>query len=329
MYNIYMNYSNLKTAVIGITKNNEHCITRGIKNMIQISQLFNDSIVYIYENDSTDNTVNILADCKKQYGKKFHYTSEKDVNRYGYHTQNIAQARQKALEWVRSNYNDFDLLIILDPDLFYDINLTGVIDSLNNIDNWDACFANGIYNIKGMTWDAFAMRVEDQNKPWQGNKNYFSSLHKKVNWGTGRIITEWTEVYSAFGGLGIYKANIIKNINYDINSIDCEHVPFHNAIRKRIKFIRITDKIKVNDTVVYIKNNTYQLAKIKEVHTDDYPNLYYTISIKTPRGMYEKQTTTDFIFYYDKPKLMVNPKMIRIYSMREGVKGGYDKPSFR
>ena len=41
-----MNYSNLKTAVIGITKNNANCINRGIKNMMKISQLFNDSIVY-------------------------------------------------------------------------------------------------------------------------------------------------------------------------------------------------------------------------------------------------------------------------------------------
>ena len=32
-----MNYSNLKTAVIGITKNNGNCISRGIKNMMKIS----------------------------------------------------------------------------------------------------------------------------------------------------------------------------------------------------------------------------------------------------------------------------------------------------
>lgn len=324
-----MNYSNLKTAVIGITKNNADCISKGIKNMMKIAELFKESIVYIYENDSTDNTINILADWKNNYEKKFYYSSEKHVKSYSYHTQNIAQARQKALNWVRTHYKDFDILIIVDPDLFYDINLTGIIDTLNNFDKWDACFANGIYNMKGMTWDAFAMRVEDQNIPWNGNKNYFSNLHKKANWGTGRIITEWTPVYSAFGGLGIYKSNILKNVNYDINSIDCEHVPFHNQIRKKLEFFSITDNINKGDIVAYIKNNRYQLAKIKDIHNDDYPNLYYTISINTSRGVYEKQTTKDFLFHYKQPKLMINPKMIRIYSMREGVKGGYDKPSFR
>ena len=56
-----MNYSNLKTAVIGITKNNGDCISRGIKNMMKISELFKDSIVYIYENDSTDEIINKIA----------------------------------------------------------------------------------------------------------------------------------------------------------------------------------------------------------------------------------------------------------------------------
>ena len=324
-----MNYSNLKTAVIGITKNNGNCISRGIKNMMQISELFNDSIVYIYENDSTDNTVNILADWKSNYEKKFYFSSEKRVKTYSYHTQNIAQARQKALNWVRTYYKDFDLLIIVDPDLFYDINVDGIIDSLININKWDACFANGIYNMKGMTWDAFAMRMEDQNIAWQGNKNYFSNFHKKANWGTGRIIKEWTEVYSAFGGIGIYKANILKNINYDVNNIDCEHVSFHNQIRKNISLHKISDDIHEGQNVIYKKLNSYQMAVIKEIHRDDYPNMYYTISINSARGMYEKQTTKDYLFSYTRPKLMINPNMIRIYSIREGVKGGYDKSSFR
>ena len=324
-----MNYSNLKTAVIGITKNNGNCISRGIKNMMKISDLFNDSIVYIYENDSTDNTVNVLADWKSNYEKKFYFSTEKRVKRHSYHTQNIAQARQKALNWVRTYYTDFDLLIIIDPDLFYDINLAGVVDSLNNIDKWDACFANGIYNMQGMTWDAFAMRTEDQNIPWRGNKNYFSNFHKKANWGTGRIIKEWTEVFSAFGGLGIYKSKILKNINYDIKNIDCEHVPFHNQIRNKIEIHKITNDVHNNQSVIYMKNNVYQLATIKDIHRDDFPNMYYTISINTPRGIYEKQTTKDYLYTYIRPKLMINPNMIRIYSIREGVKGGYGKPSFR
>ena len=323
-----MSYSNFKTAVIGITRNNGDCLNRGIKNMINISNLFKESIVYIYENDSTDNTVNILADWKNNYNKKFYYSSEQNVSSLGFHTQNIALARQKALNWVRSNYKDFDLLIIIDPDLFYDININGIIDSLNNIDKWDACFANGIYNMKGMTWDAFAMRLADQNSPWQGNKNYFSNLHKKAGWGTGRIIKEWTEVYSAFGGLGIYKADILKNINYDVNNIDCEHVPFHKQIRDELRFNPIK-KVTEGEIVAYVKNNRYQLVSIQKIHNDDYPNLYYTIAIKTARNTYEKQTTKDYLFNYTRPKLMVNPNMIRIYSMREGIRNGYDKPSFR
>ena len=324
-----MSYSNFKTAVIGITKNNASCISKGIKNMIKISNLFKESIVYLYENDSHDSTPEILAQWKENYSNKFYYTSDKNVHKYNFHTQNIAQARQKALDWVRENYADFELLIIIDPDLYYDINNVGILDTLNNWDKWDVCFANGIYNHKGMTWDAFAMRLADQNIPWQGNKNYFSNFHKKANWGTGRIITKWTEVYSAFGGLGMYKADVLKNVNYDLTSIDCEHVPFHYNIRNRSKLEPIKKEINKNTTVVYKKNNVYQLALIKEIHRNDSPNLYYTITIKTPNGLYEKQTTSEHLFTYTKPKLMINPKMIRIYSIREGVKYGYANASFR
>lgn len=327
-----MSYSDrliLKTAVIGITKNNEKCISQGIKNMIKISNLFKESIVYLYENDSNDATPFILEEWKKNYPNKFHYTSDKNVQKFNFHTQNIAQARQKALDWVRENYSNFELLIIVDPDLYYDINTIGILDTLNKWNDWDVCLANGIYNHKGMTWDAFAMRLPDQNIPWRGNKNYFSNFHKKANWGTGRIITKWTEVYSAFGGLGLYKSNVLKNVNYDISSIDCEHVPFHNNIRKKLELEPISNDINKDTTVVYKKDNFHQLALIKEIHKDDYPNLYYTIIIKTAVGLYEKQTTANYLFTYRHPRLMINPKLIRIYSMREGVTSGYGKSSFR
>ena len=322
------NYSSYKTAVVGITKNNADCISRGISNMLKISSLFKESIVYIYENDSTDNTVEILDHYKQKNPSKFFYTSENNVASNYYRTQNIAQARQKTLDWVRNNFKDFDILIIIDPDLYYDINIHGIIDSFNNINKWDVCFANGIYNNIGMTWDAFAFRCHDQNDPWRGNNSYFTKLHSKRDWGTGRIIKDWTEVYSAFGGIGIYKSKCIKNVNYDLKNIDCEHVSFHNSISKNVMFNKL-DHIDIGTQVVYIKNGIYQLATVKCIHTDDAPNLYYTILLKAPTGEYEKQTTSEYLYTYKHPTLMINPAMIRIYSRREGVTRGYGSSSFR
>ena len=70
--------------------------------MLKISSLFKESVAYIYENDSTDNTVEILDHYKQKNPSKFFYTSENNVASYSYRTQNIAQARQKALNWVRN-----------------------------------------------------------------------------------------------------------------------------------------------------------------------------------------------------------------------------------
>ena len=325
----YSDHSLLKTAVIGITRDNESCISQGIKNMIKISNIFKDSIVYLYENDSTDTTPKILAEWKAQFPKKFYYTSEKNVSNYSYHTQNIAQARQKALDWVRRNYSKFDLLIIIDPDLYYDINIYGIFNTLNNWDKWDVCFANGIYNKQGMTWDAFAMRLNDQNTPWDGNKHYWSNFHKKNGWGTGRVITDWTEVKSAFGGIGIYKSEFISGVNYDINNIDCEHIAFHNKILKKRIFLNINEDVRKGSTVIYAKGNFINKAIIKDIHTDDCPNLYYTIQF-IGNHTYEKQTTSDHLYLLHTPKLYINPQMTRIYSIREiGNRGGYGRPSFR
>jgi len=50
-------------------------------------------------------------------------------------------------------------------------------------------------------------------------------------------------------------------------------------------------KLAIGDLVLYNKGDLVQVATIKLIHLDDYPNLYFTISVEAAGGVTEKQTT--------------------------------------
>jgi len=49
-------------------------------------------------------------------------------------------------------------------------------------------------------------------------------------------------------------------------------------------------KLAIGDLVLYNKSGLVQVATIKLIHLDDFPNLYFTISLEDPGGAVEKQT---------------------------------------
>ena len=49
--------NNYKAVIVGCTKNNEKYIRSNLLKLVQIGSQFNDYKIIIYENDSTDNTV--------------------------------------------------------------------------------------------------------------------------------------------------------------------------------------------------------------------------------------------------------------------------------
>lgn len=228
-------YINASVAIVGITRNNESQLHTGIDNMIDIGSMFNRFKIFLYENDSVDGTKKILEEYKQKYPDRFNYMCGKSPypplpGKY----QQMGYARQQCANWVKQLHQIYDHVIIIDPDIRIPVEREGVLNTFEtkNPASWHAVFANGIYNSHGMMWDAFAFRTGTYGHVYTPELFKSNKLHEKD--GTGRIlpVNKWTPVHSAFGGLGIYKRECFEIGNYDLTVNDCEHVGFHQSLRR-------------------------------------------------------------------------------------------------
>lgn len=243
-------------VVCGCTKNSGSYIANNLSKLYSIHHLFKEFHMVVYENDSTDNTVQILETFKKN-NTLFDYISEKGItkkvrnkNRIG--PQIIGYGRNRLLEYVEKNYTDeIDYLLMVDLDTVmenFDKDQLKYIFK-HDASSWDALFAN----CEGKYYDIFALRIykdiwipDIHSSIWNEPIYYdcwniaekTKNVQKFVR--NNQVIIPTTAplipVSSAFGGFGIYKYDIIKGIRYGCvinNEIICEHVYFHEQIRKK------------------------------------------------------------------------------------------------
>lgn len=225
-----------------------------IKNIPKIETLrseFKYSHIIVIENDSKDGTKETL--------KKWR-NSSKDIelisNDFGtitipteikgriipgtsiHRISKMTNYRNMYLEYARSVDYTIDYLIVIDIDI-EDFSVKGIIESINNApQDWGALFANGYKTFYGYFkyyYDAYAyLPLNSKNfnltiKKLYHNNRTINNLLKKNN---------YIKCYSAFGGLGIYKWDIIKNNKYSMKENDdsiyfeavCEHMPFNKKI---------------------------------------------------------------------------------------------------
>ena len=252
----YKNVPNLKNNLIntfsvviaGCCINVERFIKRNLFIMNEIGKRFKDYKIIIYENDSKDNTREILINNKKD---NCDYIFENNVNITN-RTERIAHCRNKILQHINNNYNNYDYMLMLDLD---DVLISGKLINtihtcfLYNHNQWDAMFANCLDKY----YDIYALRKKNYLTSccWN-NVNLLkltgvphSIAYKEcidkfiINYPIDKGLIS---VISAFGGAGLYKIKSIGNAEYngyDTNHIDkqvCEHVSFNtNLINKGCK----------------------------------------------------------------------------------------------
>ena len=199
-----------------------------------IANIFQNSNIIIYENDSIDKTLRILQKWAKNSKYNIKIISEKNVP--GKRTHRLAHGRNILLNEA----------LILNNDYFVVIDLDNVINDLT-IDSFNTCFNyNNIdwamlgANQEEFYYDIWALRTKDNwlNFDWAkchydlGDTNFcLKSRIRKL-----KIQDELIEVDSCFGGLAIYKTKYLKNCKYyggDDDDEICEHVPFHDDIRRK------------------------------------------------------------------------------------------------
>ena len=248
-------HKNMKdsTVVFGATvRNVEKYLKKNLDHIHNCGKKFKDYALVIYENDSNDNTKKILEDNKKDnYYYIFDSTNE------SLRSKRIAYGRNKILNKVKE-LNSYDYLIMIDLD---DIVISGkFVESINSCfedSNWDVLTGNqsdkyydiwAFRKIGLLNWDCW----KEHKKAVANGMSESESSHKYI---TG-IINKfepngYIEVESAFGGIAIYRLKTLPDEckykgDYDDGTELCEHVPFHECIKKNGGKIFINTKFLTN-----------------------------------------------------------------------------------
>jgi hypothetical protein len=240
---------NKKIILCGLCRDIESVISKNINFCEQIGSQFYDYRIILFENDSKDNTRNIISEYSKKNSKiilldcpnvidcKF---GDKKMYDYGSlsltRMSKMAYFRNQYIDTIKKKFYDFDYVMMLDMDIEGYFNMDGLMEVISK-EEWDIVFCNGRSPIPGTfglyegMYDGLAyLDKEDSYENCQNEKSVWKLLN--VLLGMQFLKDKWNKVKSAFNGCGIYKMNVIKNITFPSN-YNCEWIGFHHEAFKQ------------------------------------------------------------------------------------------------
>jgi glycosyltransferase involved in cell wall biosynthesis len=254
-----------RVIIAGTAQNCSDYLSAVLKNIDNISELFSETGYVFVENDSSDNTRQLL----QEWGgnkSNFHLINFDGLNRIQARTVRLEIARNAYIEAVKyyENLKYFDYLVVFDMDEVgaYPVETQAVHDAIEFLES-SPSMAAAFANQKGAYYDMWALRHPTicPNDVWEEVLNYSTknncsddeayaqTLAKKIF--SLDELNEPIQVDSAFGGMGIYKMQyVLNNPNPYLGSKTkiislgdggvgfvkgqvCEHVHFHAGIKSQ------------------------------------------------------------------------------------------------
>lgn len=250
------NYFKKKNVIIcGLARDIEHRINTLEKNLDNMIRCFNNYIILIVENDSSDNTRTKLLELKNKYNiyilgcgvdstKKCSYNIVREKGCGKSRMGKMVNLRNIYMDYINKNIDKkkYDYCIMLDCDLNTIMNKKYISSSgyyFKKYNYIDAIGCNGIRTFipHNIYYDLYALDSDD--------KDTISFLTRfEYNFESKGIITDLVKVNSCFAGFVIYKLESIFSKNYfleenDFGGVDCEHVTFN----KQLKGVYINPKM--------------------------------------------------------------------------------------
>tara|TARA_R110000824_G_scaffold33234_1_gene106607 strand:+ start:1262 stop:2092 length:831 start_codon:yes stop_codon:yes gene_type:complete len=242
-----------KVSILSMFRDSEDYIFDALNRLEKLEQSTSNCVFeyYFYENDSVDNTVNILdkwlrnrtGEIKSEKLGKPKFSQSTSVQRQ----IDMTDYRNRMLNIkspLESNYT-----LILDSDVIYDEQLIN-----NYLEYFDddvvMVTPNVLQNIKckmfdptkDSYYDSFALIDLEDNHGMTWTSNPFIRTEDRQRWGEGLPI----HVSSAFGGCPLIKTEVLNRVRWSTDG-GCEHWNFCKQISTYGKII-VTPKIivKVN-----------------------------------------------------------------------------------
>lgn len=245
--------SNSSIIICSIVRNAANGLKHNIPVINQICRAFRDYHIFVYENDSIDNTKEILIKWHNTEPEHIHISLNtlnapssipdndkirKGVNRFFCYERidKMAKLRNKYLEYVRNIGWKADLFMVVDLDVAQ-LYSYPILQTLQINKNWDMISAFGYSfspTLKKRYHDTYALtKWEDRFIPQTEEIIY------KTNHTFDKLKThdKWVHVASAFGGLAIYRFEAICGLKYyALRNNDkkvearCEHFSIHKQM---------------------------------------------------------------------------------------------------
>ena len=252
-----------RVLVVGLARNIEKTIYEEIKRIETLASK-NQSISYfIVESDSDDNTVKSMEVIKSE-NKRFDFVSLGNMQAvFPERIARLSYCRDIYLKYIRENQakENWDFIAVMDLDgVNKKLSFSSFQRALKYEDSWDVLTCNqtgpyyDIYALRSKGWveedflksiNLAKQRIDNDSKNIKGGKLVQklicdfknNQLRRKFVYKKMKFIPPWAppiEVDSAFGGLAIYKPNVLMVNDYqgseeELN--ECEHVVLHRKIR--------------------------------------------------------------------------------------------------
>lgn len=231
-------------VIVGCARNIDKYLDNTKNKLLMLKSLFAQTRIIFYENDSTDETLNILQKWKEE--NFIELITEKDVK--GTRTERIAHGRN--ILYNEAMKNDFDLYIVIDlDDVINDLSEDGIKSCFEMKEDWGMLGANQ----KDKYYDLWALRTYDNWMPFDCYADCFKTESDEEFCVNSRFRnipqnSDPINVKSCFGGVGIYKKKYIHNCSYGsgLNSNNlpmCEHVSFNEGVLNNGGKIYINPKL--------------------------------------------------------------------------------------
>ena len=225
---------NKTTSICACAKNVAKHLPLSISKIEMIASVFQGVKIFIFENDSTDDTLCILKDWSKN-NKSVEVISEnniplKSTKSWYKRVETLAYARNKLLEKTHEYNPDYYIAIDLD-EVISGLTLDGFLSSFSLSFDWSMVGANQT----DYYYDLWPLRTFDdwmnydcweECVPKHGYEKCIESKKRNIP-----INSDPIEVLSCFGGLGIYKHAYTTNCTYRRHTT--EHLYFHKQMREK------------------------------------------------------------------------------------------------
>lgn len=253
----------MRTCILlGTVSNVAKKIEKDLNVVLKALSYFSSVKVFLVESDSKDSTLEVLESLREKKSNFEYITLGQLKDRVPDRIERIRICRNEYIQFIRS-LKSADLpeyVIIADLDGMNGKLTHKAITSCFVRSDWDAVFSNqrgGYYDILALRHDIWQPLDYNDELAWYRSlvipkrPNYlqlYESLRLRFNYDQARnyaiyrkmlrfkISHPWIEVNSAFGGIGIYKSEVLLKYDYssehDYGKGISEHVSFHSKMRR-------------------------------------------------------------------------------------------------